>query len=216
MVVVDMIRSGLLVAPPVPTQVITQAPTYRDIPAVIFNGVPDELKVACGLPPGQSSSPVPIPNDGIATLLHVGASVEVNRDSRSASFVVQFDQVVPKPFCMDSPTDFVLIQGPLTIEKTVHVDKGDAYNYRSTISGRLMVVPVDVTQSPPLPIGEPFYARIGDFQQGRIAARNARVRFSSKRIAPQDGGLEMFSSLLKVATHGRDFYNERVKCIEPE
>jgi hypothetical protein len=219
LVVSDLERSGLLdpgSVPPTQTDVINAEPFYHDIPDAIYKRIPDELKVLAGLTPGSTGAPVPISTDGKATILHLVQSVPVEAETRVQSFIVEFDQVIPKPLCSDGPLDFILLQGPLSIDKTVRVDKSGRYRYDSTISGRLTAVPVDVTQDPPAPAGEPFLAIVKDEQQGVLKEDFARVTFDTWRIAPLETGAEKLITKLKVSTKGKSHYDSSMQCLGPE
>ncbi|MDH3216674.1 MAG: hypothetical protein OEN01_10315 [Candidatus Krumholzibacteria bacterium] len=212
-VAADLVRSGLLGAPPSATGIINQEPYFRDIPAVLYNGLPEELKAVCDLPPGPATDAVPLPNNGVATLLYVVGETSVEPEVKTETFTVQFGQVIPRPFCNRGPLDFVFVQGPLNLSKTVRIGETGRYQYESSISGHLIATPVDVTQSPPAPNGEPFRAIISDEQRGFIDAHGARVTFDSKRIAPQDGGAEKLLVDLKVSTRGEKSYRSITQCV---
>ena len=70
-VIADMLRSQLLDGdiPMMPTQVITQTPSYRYIPEFIYNNLPDPLIGYLEGPPKPVTEPVPLPNDGTAMML---------------------------------------------------------------------------------------------------------------------------------------------------
>src|SRR6185503_18651841 len=63
LVVADFARSGLLGAAPAQLAGLNPAPGYRSIPAVIYNGMPAQLKQIIG-GPAQTSTDVPIGTDG--------------------------------------------------------------------------------------------------------------------------------------------------------
>ncbi len=84
--------------------------------------MPDGLKLLCKLPPGPSATPVPIPNDGMATILHVAASAAVAADTRQETRTVEYGLIVPKPVCSDGSLDYIRLDGPVTLLKTVRVD----------------------------------------------------------------------------------------------
>src|SRR5438128_3257766 len=99
LVVADFVRSGLLdpALPLFPTDAITTSP-FREIPAVIYNGIPPELRAAIGGPLGNVSTPVPIANDGHATVLNLAASEAGQPLLAQRRFVQSFNQVIPQPF----------------------------------------------------------------------------------------------------------------------
>jgi hypothetical protein len=70
-VIADLVRSGLLdAAAPLGTSgVIHTAPTFREIPPVLYNGLPPELVAYIEGPSPPVSAPVGIRTDGQATIL---------------------------------------------------------------------------------------------------------------------------------------------------
>jgi len=214
LVVADLVRSGLLGAAPAPTDVITSEPTFRTIAAPIYNGLPDELKVAIGLPPGQSDVDVPMPNSGRAMILNVAGAVPVVAGSWNEALEVGFGQLIPKPFCIDGPTDYVWVEGPVTLSKDVSIGDSGSYEYTSRIFGRLSVTPMDVTVSPPVPAGMPYMANISDSQNGMMSADNENVRGAAKRIAPQDGGAELLMERIHITLRGAKQFSSSSKCLE--
>ncbi len=204
LVVADFIRSGLLAAPPAPTDVVNATPSFRTIPAPIFNGIPESLKPPLELPAGPSMTPVPIPNDGRALILNVsGSAAPAGGDDEALT--IQFNQIIPRPFCMQGATDFVRVQGPVELSRVARV-VGGRYEYKSVIDGVLTVTPV--------PAGPSFQARISDMQSGWTSGDQSFVRAASQRIAPQDGGSELLIKHLIAASNGADSYHSNVKCIE--
>ena len=214
LVMVDLVRSGLLGAPPGATDVFTAAPTFRTIPAPVFNGLPDALKAALDLPLGPSPTDVAIPNDGRATVLTVAGAVPVVADSRSEAFEIPFGQLIPKPFCIDGPTDYVWVEGMVSLRKDVSVAGTGSYDYTSRIFGRLSVTPMDVTVSPPVPAGTPYMANISDSQSGLMNADNEHVRGAARRIAPQDGGAELLMEQIRITLRGAKRFSSSSKCLE--
>ena len=213
-VLVDLMRSGLLdtSVPAVPTEPITQTPSYRTIHAEVYNELPEELKAAIGGPPGDVGAPVPILNDGRATILNVAEEGPLLDGTTTDAHGFTYNLVIPKPFCVDSPLDYVLAEGPVTLSRNASVDASGRYQYHSRITGRLTITPVDVTVSPPVPAGTPFEAVIGDLQQGSLDLGAGSVLWESKRIAPQKGGSEMLLTRLRVGTRGEDSYTAQGRC----
>ena len=214
LVTVDLMRSGLLdgTVPVVPTDPITQTPSFRTIPEPIYNGLPEELKAAIGGPPGQVNAPVPIANDGRAMLFNIVGEASPLWEPTSDEYTFTYNQVVPKPICSDGPLDYVLLSGPVELSRSTQLDSTGRYEYHARIKGRLAVTPIDVTVSPPVPAGETYYAEIGDLQQGSIDGRASWALFETKRIAPGNGGTEMRLTRLRVGTRGSDTYASQGKC----
>src|SRR6267142_1101979 len=217
LVTVDMIRSGLLPAggPPQSEQ-INQAPSFREIPDFIYNQLPPELIAAIGGPAQPVSGAVPLASDGRASILNLERAPAVVPGITTQSFTIDFAQAIPKPFCSDGPLDWVYVTGPIQFEKTAQVDGLGRYTYSSRVGGRITITPVDITTSPPTPIGAPFMARVSDLQEGFIG-RNAEAVFAkSKRIAREPGGSEVLMTSLKVGNPGPDTYRAGTHCLESE
>jgi hypothetical protein len=216
-VIVDMIRSGLLDmdVPMMPTQVITQAPDYREILPFIYNELPPELVAFIEGPAQPVTDPVPLANSGEAMMLNVVNAASVEPGVWSSDLTIEFDQVVPKPFCSDGPADWVYITGPVYLTQQSEVDSEGHYQYTSNAKGHLTAVPVDITQNPPMPAGMPFKAVIGDNQNGSTGEDHSRVQFRTRRIAPQDGGAEILMTRLMVSWRGGSSYRAESKCLSP-
>jgi hypothetical protein len=206
-VMVDLIRSGLLHAAPSATQVINAEPTFRTIPVPIYNGIPDALKIPCELPPGPTDVPVPIPTNGRATILWLGDSAPIVDGASNDAFTIQFQQIIPKPFCATGPADVYMVEGPVDLKKNVQVDGAGRYTYHYQLSGMLTATPVGG--------GEPFKVNIHDIQSGFIHGDDWMVNAQAKRIAPQDGGSELFMEWLKLGTNGADQFRHKESCLAP-
>ncbi len=209
---IDFARSGLLGADPAQSDLINPAPGYRDIPPAIYNGIPDALKIVCGLPPGPSAVPVPIPTDGRATLLLLADYVGVDTDASAQEFTLQYRQYIPRPFCSGGPLDFLLVEGPVLLSKDVLIGNDGRYEYGAEIRGQLTATPVDVTQSPPVVTGDPFSVTASDVQHGFLGSHDARVSMQSNRLVFQDQVEKQFITLV-VHEKGMDSYREQVRCL---
>jgi hypothetical protein len=77
----------------------------------------------------------------------------------------------------------------------------------------LMVTPVDVTVTPPVPAGEPFTAKVQGVQDGFSWGSESRVQARDMRLAPQDGGMEFLNTVLRVSSKGENDYREHTKCL---
>src|SRR5690606_8727377 len=98
LVVADLMRTGLARAAPQSTPAIHAAP-FRDIPAVIYNLLPAELKGVTGGPVGDATDAVPIQTDGSATIVTLASAAPVVPGTWEYDTPIEFGQVVPKPFC---------------------------------------------------------------------------------------------------------------------
>jgi len=217
LVTVDLIRSGLLAAGgPSQSEQINQAPSFREIPDFIYNQLPPELIAAIGGPAQPVSGAVPLQSDGRASILNLEKAATVTPGMATQTFTIDFAQAIPKPFCSDGPLDWVYVTGPIQFQKTAGVDALGRYTYASQVGGRITITPVDITTSPPTPVGAPFLARVSDVQEGFIGPGAEAVFAKSKRIAREPGGSEMLVTSLKVGNPGTDTYRAGTRCLESE
>lgn len=211
LVTVDMVRSGLLAAAPGSTGLINAAPGFRQIPAQIYNLLPVELKSVIGGPPGSVGAPVDIATDGSATRFEVGgvASPAAGTEQR---FVVMFDQVIPRPFCASGPADFLHVQGPVELHKTVRIDPAGALTSEFLASGRLQLTPVDPSTG--TPSGEPYEAEVKDHQVTRFDGSGGQVNgVATQMELPQDvAGRGRKSVRLKVGAGGGTSFDQDIRC----
>ncbi len=212
-VLVDLMRSGLLDPnlPFIQSDPINAAPSFREIPAVIYNGLPEELKVYIGGPLGQVTDPVPILTDGKATILNVAGTAPIVPGLFQQSFVKTYEQIIPKPFCADGPTDWVLVSGPVCFEKRVTVDAGGDLSCRADYGGTLIVTPWDIEHN--VPAGEPYAAQVGGSQHGASTASRTSVWSHDKRLSHGQGGTEILLTWLAIADPGQKSYREQSKCL---
>ena len=217
LVTVDLIRSGLLAAGgPSQSEPINQTPSFREIPGFIYNLLPPDLIAAIGGPAQPVSGDVPLASDGRASILNLEKAATITPGVATQTFTIDFAQAIPKPFCSDGPLDWVYVTGPVEFVKTAEVDRLGRYTYTSRVGGRLTVTPVDVTTSPPTPVGAPFTARVSDMQEGFIGRNAEAVLWRSKRLTQESGGSEMLLTDLKVGTPGPDAYRAITRCLESE
>lgn len=161
LVTADLMRSGLLGGSPQATPTISPTPSHRGIPPIIYNGLPNGLKLLAGGPLGSVGTPVPIATDGRATVLSLARRAPAFGDA-DQTFTVQFDQVIPRPFCATSPDEYLYVTGPVHFTKTVrHPGKGEL-STRYQARAELTVVPVDPTTGQPT--GTPYRANVADEQ----------------------------------------------------
>ncbi|HET9951370.1 MAG TPA: hypothetical protein VFS09_06185 [Candidatus Eisenbacteria bacterium] len=213
-VMVDLARTGLLVAEPGLTDPISETPTYRTIDYRIYNGLPPELRVLIGGPLEDQTSNVPIPSDGRAAIFTLGGE-PMHGTGDSQTITLQYGQLVPKPVCSDGPYDYIYVEGPIQLQRTSIVDENGVYSYTGRASGRLTVTPVNPLTSPPTPIGESYTAMVSEFQQGQTGGPADMVTLRSAQILPQNGGAEMVHTDLKVNWNGPKSYRVLEQCLQP-
>jgi hypothetical protein len=172
LVTYDMVRSGLLGDAPGTTGSINAAPFYRSIPAIIYNGMPVELKALLGGPLGDVESEVGIATDGQATTFSLVAEAPAAAARTHQEFVLTYGQVIPKPFCASGPADFVWVEGPVTLRQDVTV-AGNELRQVFRASGELQVVPIDITTGQPS--GLPFRANVSEEQESRATGDGGTI-----------------------------------------
>jgi hypothetical protein len=166
LVTFDIARSGLLAAPPGATPSLTEIPTYRSARYQVLNGVPDALRAALGLPTGNLTSDVPIPNDGVATILTLAGELEAIESEVVVEFDHPFGQAIPKPFCSTGPLDWLYVSGELHMVHRVRTDEYGRYVSGFLAAGTLQVLPIDPTTG--LPTGDPYQAWVSEAYRSRL------------------------------------------------
>nr|NIP57017.1 hypothetical protein [Gemmatimonadota bacterium]NIR77411.1 hypothetical protein [Gemmatimonadota bacterium]NIT88675.1 hypothetical protein [Gemmatimonadota bacterium]NIU32490.1 hypothetical protein [Gemmatimonadota bacterium]NIU34785.1 hypothetical protein [Gemmatimonadota bacterium] len=127
LVAFDIMRTGLLDEGPAVTEPINAAPSWRAIPAPIYDGIPAALKAFIGGPPASGGNPVEIGTDGRATLLTLAGSAPPPAARVSRGLTVPFDQIVPRPVCSTAPGDFVHLEGSVELTLSVGVSRSGHY-----------------------------------------------------------------------------------------
>jgi hypothetical protein len=212
LVKVDFLRSGLLdpADPLGSTGAINDAP-FREIPEQIYNGIPADLKSLIGGPAGTVGAPVPIGTDGQATVFNLGAAAAGNPVGSEQSFVIMYGQVIPRPFCA-SGAEFLYVEGPVSLRKTVQVTATGDLTSKFEASGRLRLTPVNPQTG--APIGSTYEAEVSDHQVTSFNDNGGRI-----------DGLQMQTELprnvsghgqkvvrLKVGLRGSDKYKKDIDC----
>jgi hypothetical protein len=208
LVTVDFVRSGLLAAAPA-FEPVSAAGAVQAIPKPIYDGIPDALKVALGLPPGPAAGPgVPVPNDGVATVLTVGSAATVVADVVEYDLTLPFNQVIPRPFCSAGPTDFVLVQGPVDITVRTEVD-GTSLESHNTLRGDLDITPIDISTGQPS--GPTFKAQISQIDNAGVGSSGTRVDAVLQRKALPPG-VGFLQTRLVTGPNGLARFMSSEKC----
>lgn len=213
LVTVDLMRTGLLDAavPLAPSEVLGAAPSFRTIPAIIFNGLPAALQALAAGAPGSVSADVPIATDGRATIFDVAREKEYGRDAVRRSFTITYGQVIPKPFC-NSPGDYVYVQGPITLTEFAALGQGGRYTSEFRASGRLDVTPVNpLTGQPSGPtytadIAERHSSFIGNDGQGAASDKRQAL------LPPGTSGHGWLHAIIDVDSRGMARNRTDVHC----
>jgi hypothetical protein len=211
LVKVDLVRSGLL-DPGNPlgnTGGINDAP-FRTIPEQIYNGIPGDVKAYIGGPAGSVSAPVPIGSDGQATVFHLAGEAGGGRGSEQ-NFVINFGQVIPRPFCASGP-EFLFVEGPVSLRKIVRLTGQGGLASQFEASGRLRLTPVNPLTGGP--IGPTYEAIVSDHQETGFDDRGGWVEGLQVQTELPRGvsGHGQRVIRLKVGSHGGDKYKQDIDC----
>jgi hypothetical protein len=206
----DVARTGLLAAAPLPTAQIHPAPTFRTMnPLIYFSPALNALRPFLGAVVYAPAN-VGIGTDGRATILRLGAHVASPQGTTAQAFTIQFNQVIPKPFC-NTGNDWVLVQGPIEVTMEVGVSGSGNFSSFTFASGELMVTPFDPVNR--VPLGAPRHARVREQYHSEVTdhARfvdNAR----HQQIETSDGPAEQLKAGLRVGPNGLTRYSSNEKC----
>lgn len=216
LVLKDFIRSGLLDSTTsfITTNQINPSP-YREIPAIIYNGLPVGLRAAIDGPLGDVTDPVPMATDGKATILNVAGSVTGTPGVFEQEFVINFNQVIPKPFCASGPFDFLFVQGPVKFSQKVTVSPSGNYVSQFRANGHLDITPVNPLTEPPTPVGETYQAVVNERHTGIVTdqvtlASSFQMQIELPPTGPFRGQLII---KLNVGPGGSNNYSINVKCL---
>lgn len=209
---VDFARSGLLAAAPSQTGPINAAPTFRSIPAQIYNGVPVPLRGAIGGPLTNVTAPVGILTDGSATVVTLAGPVALVANVDVEEFVVTWGQVVLKPFCISAPGDLIHIAGPVSLAQRARMTASGEYTVNFVATGTLTVTPIDALTGKPS--GEPYTARILERHSGILAERvqsasSLKEQDEIPATGPNRGSLR---EILRAGNQGNDRYSLDISC----
>lgn len=171
LVTVDFLRTGLATAS---AAIVNPPGTAQGIEKVIYDGIPDALKVAFGLPPGPApGATVAIPDDGVATVLTLSSRPPVASDLVTYTRHLPFESIAPRPFCQQGPADYVHISGPVEITVSTRVNELGMLESHNTLRGDLSVTPIDVSTGQPS--GPTFRAQISEIDNAGVSANGTSV-----------------------------------------
>jgi len=215
LVAADMMRTGLLAAaqPLTPTASIHAAP-FRDIPAVLYNLLPVELKGIVGGPLGSVSAPVSIPTDGRATIVHLASAATVVPGVWAQDFVLEFGQTVPKPFCSPGPAAFLQLSGPVRLRQRIQVLENGRMIGSFHADGRLGIQPLDFSSGSPVPSGEAYEAEVKEVAQVSIDQGGSTVHHTQTQTElPLSGPYRgQFRTRLSVGVGATMDFERAMRC----
>jgi hypothetical protein len=218
LVVADLVRTGI--GGPVGSSGPINPVPYRWIPAIIYNSLPDELKflilASGGLPDWPVPGDVGIGTDGAATIVHLAATVGGMPEIARQRLEIQFNQVIPKPFCASGPYDFLDVQGPVTLRQHVVVTPSGTYHSQFHAVGMLSLQPltVDLSTGGLVPSGTPYRAHVNEHVKGILTDRvTLASQFVLRAEMPPKGPFRgSLRSTLNVAPGGGSHAGLTVRC----
>ena len=209
LITVDMIRSGLLAAPPGISAMINPAPTFKTINPLIYNGLPVALRGAIGGPLGNQSAPVPIPSNGRASVFLLGAVPAATPMDVTENTVLTFGQVIPKPFCA-APGDYVHVSGPIDFSQRIVVTAEGDYSSTFVAGGTLQVTPINPLTGQPL--AAPYSAQVKAEYLNLATDAGSRAVNIDRQVLRRAGLADQRYQGHLQAGLGSDFANVSVTC----
>jgi hypothetical protein len=210
LVTADIARSGYLGAAPSPSAVITAAPYYRAVQAAVASMLPAPQIAALGLHVNGDGT-ASIPNDGRAMTLRLASAPAITEGLVDSDFVIQFGQVIPKPFCTQGTTGYLFASGPITVHMRSGIVDGN-FESATTSEGTLNLVEFNpITRQP---ASAPYQGIVGESTSVKLTNGAAWVDFTSSRVETPDGGVNRGtrSESLKAREHGADVYDLNISC----
>jgi hypothetical protein len=209
-VVMELLRGGLLTAPPAETGIINETEFYKSIMVPVYNGIPDghPLRMLSGGPlSGPVSSPVPVRTDGKATVLTLATAPAA--PSTEQNFTIHFGQSIPKPFCAPSG-EWVRVDGPVQVSHHVHVSGDGKLTSKGVAKGTLTVRSVDLATGA---LGPATFAKVEQEYENEIERGKHRVTTrADQRLDLGAGRTDAFSLRLRVGSGGEAVFTANQSC----
>ena len=177
----DLYRAG--VGGPIGEAVINDAPAFRTIEAQIVAVLASDpalaLLLAIACPPGvtlpwacDGSDEVGILTDGRATILGLEDEIAGEPGSFHRRSTVQFDQTIPKPFCVDAAFPVVDVSGPIEFREHWVLTPSNNYLVHFEARGKLSLTPVDPTTGA---TGDTYAARVREEHRAMLTDHQNQV-----------------------------------------
>jgi hypothetical protein len=215
LVTADFMRSGLLDEdyPVIPVPGFNDSP-WGEIPVMIYNALPPELRALAGGPPGDVEEPVPMQNDGTVTVLNLANKLDWIPCQDNLSLTLQFDMVIPKPFCSGGIYQYLYAQGPIELGQTVRFSRDGRYSSRFSATGTLNLTPVDPSTDPPTPLGETYQAEISQRQFAWLNHQTTFARTQLSQVEVPDNGPYQGSlyTEMQIGPFDNNHYTMEIQC----
>ncbi|HEX9704897.1 MAG TPA: hypothetical protein VGA20_06590, partial [Gemmatimonadales bacterium] len=187
---------------------------FHEIPAVIYNGLPLELRGVIGGPSGDVSGPVPMATDGRATVFNVVVEIAGEAVVARQDFVIRFDQVIPKPFCVPGPGAFLYVVGPVRLRQHVLLTQAGDFVSQFHAVGHLDLTPIDLSTGAPTSVGATYRAQVVEHHKG-IVTDEVTLASSLQlqaELPPQGDVRGRLAVQLNVGPGGSNRYSLEVRC----
>jgi hypothetical protein len=216
-VTVELQRAGILGGAPAVLPAMNQGPSFRTIPAPIYNGLPDALIALIGGPAKPATADVGIGNDGHTMSFDLATQVPiVDGPGRTRDLELSFNQAVPRPFCNAGPLDFVFAQSPagqpIVLRHDVDVQYG-AYFSTWEAEGPLAVTPINPLTSKPT--GPTQFATVYEQHKGHAGPLSSSIETHRLQQASESPGGPVVTSLeeyLRIGVLGLTYFSSEPVC----
>jgi hypothetical protein len=210
LVTADLARSGYLGAAPALSAVITAAPYYRTVQAPIVASLSAAQIIGLGLQVNGNGT-ASIPNDGRAAIFTVASAPSLTEGMVESNFVLQFGQVIPKPFCATGTTGYLFASGPITVRMRSGIVDG---NFESNTTSEGTLTLVEFNPATRQPVSAPYHGVIGERASVKMTNGSGWVEFFSSRVETPDAGSTRGSlrETFRAREHGRDEYKLDITC----
>ena len=212
LVTVDFLRSGILDAslPMFPTGPITPVPSFGEINPLLYNGLPVEIRAAIGGPLANQAAPVPIGNDGSAMVFNVAAAPTPRPGRTDTHLTINFNQVLPKPFCPGPLDAYVHVFGTLDLHETVTITRRGTYFRHFTADAQgLAVTPINPFTGQPT--GPTEFGDATERHTGILSNRIDLLGLRGEQFLETAAGSEGYTERLLVGS-GFEYYKYVETC----
>ena len=210
LVTADVARSGFLAAAPAASGVITATPYFRAVQAPVAASLSALQMASLGLNLNGDGT-ASIPNDGRATLLRLGGAAPVVDGVVDSNLVIQFGQVIPKPFCLAGTTGYLFASGPIAVHMRSGIVDG---NFESTLTSAGTLTLVEFNPITRLPTSAPYQGVVSENTSVKLTSGSSWVDFFSRREETPDAGPTrgIRTETLRARQHGPDEYELNIDC----